>query len=187
MKFPQLRMESQMGRIRIEQTPARIEMRQPRAHQSIEQPKAEMNITRTQGKLTIDQTQAWEERNLMSTPRFVEKHAQESRQAIHEGVARRAEQGSQLVKIEQGGNVIAEQARENGSRKIGNFGIKYVPSPFSVKIHYEPGELNIDIQPRKPNIHVETYKPEISFERGTVNITMEQYPQLEISVVDLYA
>src|SRR5690625_4931669 len=108
MKIPQIRMESQMGRIRIEQTPAKLDIRQPHAKQSIEQPKAEINITTTPGKLTIDQSQAWEERNLMNTLRLTEINAQESIRALQEGVARRAEQGAQLVKIEQGGNVIAE-------------------------------------------------------------------------------
>lgn len=187
MKLPKLHMESVMGRIGIRQIPAKLYIRQPHAKLSIQQPKAEMRITRTPGKLSIDQSQAWEERYLMNTMRLTEINVTEARKALLEGIARRAEQGSQLVKIEQGGNVIAEQARENGSRKLANIGIKYVPSPFSVKIDYVPGELNIDIEPQKPIIEVETYKPEMNFERGTVEITMEQYPHLDIYVVDLYA
>lgn len=187
MKIPKLHMESTMGRIRIEQTPAKIDMRQPRADQSIQQPKAEMNMTKTEGKLTIDQTKAWEDRFLMSTIRLNELHAQAGVQALQEGVARRVDQGNQLVKIEQNVNAIAEQARENGGRKISNIGIKYIPEPFSVKINYEPSELNIAIEPRRPIIDVEINKPEINFHRGAVQIDMEQYPKLDIYVVDLYA
>lgn len=186
MKFPQLHMESKMGRIRIEQTPASVEIKQHKAHQSIEQPKAEMTIRTTKGKMNIDQSQAWEERNLMSTIRMNEIHAQEGLKAVQEGTARRAEQGAQLIKIEQNINVIAEQAIENGHPKMKTLSIKYVPSPFAVKINYEPGELHIDVEPRKPIIDVEINKPEISFTRGTVKIDMEQYPQLDIYVVDLY-
>lgn len=186
MKFPQLQMESQRGRISIEQTPAKIEIRQPKARQSIEQPKAEMSIRTTKGKMHIDQSQAWEERMLMSTIRLNEMHAQEGMQAVKEGTARRAEQGAQLIKIEQDVNVIAEQAIENGHPQMKQLSIKYVPSPFAVKLNYEPGELDINFEPRKPIIDVQINKPEITFERGTVNISMAQYPHLEISVVDLY-
>jgi len=186
MKFPQLQMESQRGRIRIEQTPANIEIRQARATQTIEQPSAEMNIRTTKGKMHIDQSQAWEDRLLMSTIRLNEIHAQEGMQAIKEGTARRAEQGAQLIKIENDVNMIAEQARENGHPQMKQLSIKYVPSPFSVKLDYEPGELEINFQPRKPVIDVQINKPELLFERGSVNISMAQYPHLEISVIDLY-
>lgn len=186
MKFPQLQMESQRGRISIEQTPAKIKIKQLKADQSIEQPNAEMNIRTTRGKMHIDQSQAWEERNLMSTIRLNEIHAQEGMKAINEGTARRAEQGAQLIKIEQDVNVIAEQAVENGHRQMKQLSIKYVPSPSAVKLNYEPGELDIDIQPREPVIDVQINKPEISFESGAVDISMAQYPHLEISIIDLY-
>src|SRR5690625_1524737 len=186
MKFPQLRMESVMGRIRLEQTPSFLEIRQPKATQSIEQPKAELSIRTTKGKMQIDQSQAWEERNLMSTIRLNEIYAQEGLKAVQEGVARRAEQGSQLLKIEQGGNVIAEQAIENGHPRMKTLSIKYVPSPLSVKMNYEPGELHIDVQTSQPTIDVKINKPEINFLRGGVHIEMDQYPELDIYVVDLY-
>lgn len=186
MKVPSIQMESRFGRINIEQTPAKIDIRQTNATQTIEQPKAEMNIKNSKGNMQIDQSQAWEERNLMSTIQLNKRHAQEGLSAIKEGVARRAEQGTQLIKIETGTNGIAEQAVKNGHRQFKQLGIKYVPSPFSVKINYKPGDLNIDIQPRKPIIDVQINKSELSFRRGNVHISMSQYPALQISVIDLY-
>lgn len=186
MKFPQLQMESVRGRISIEQNPAKIEIRQAKATQTIEQPKAEMSIQTTKGKMNIDQSQAWEDRLLMSTIRLNEMHAQEGMRAIQEGTARRAEQGAQLLQIEHDGNVIADQAIENGHPQMKQLSIKYVPSPFSVKLNYEPAKVDIDIQARQPIIDVQINKPELTFERGPVNITMEQYPELHISVIDLY-
>lgn len=187
MKFPQIQMESQRGRISIEQTPAKIEIRQQHATQTIEQPKAKMDIRTTKSKMHIDQSQAWEERQLMSTIRLNEIHAQEGMRAVQEGTARRAEQGAQLLKIEQNVNVIAEQAIENGHPKMKRLSIKYVPSPFAVKLNYEPGTLNIHFEPQKPMIEAQPNKPDITFERGAVDIEMAQFPHLEISVIDLYA
>src|SRR5699024_4247609 len=186
MKFPQLQMESVAGRINIEQNPAKLGIKQAKASLTIEQPKAEMNIQNNKGKMHIDQSQAWEDRLLMSTLRLNEMHAQEARQAIQEGTARRAEQGAQLLNIEEGGNIIAEQAIENGHKHMKQLSIKYVPSVFSVKFNYETAKVDMNARVRQPIIDAEINKPEITFERGPVNVSMAQYPELTISVIDLY-
>lgn len=186
MKFPRLEMQSVRGQIAMEQSKAYIEMKQRPAKQSIQQPKAEMTIKTTPGRLKIDQSQAWEERYLMSTFRLTEIQAQEARRQVQEGIIRRAEQGAQLVRIEDGVNYIVEHAIENGQPKVKELSIKYVPSPFSVKIDYEPGTVDIDVRPQKPIIEAEQQRPEITFHPGEVKITMAQYPELRISVVDLY-
>ena len=186
MLFPQIRMESKMARIGMEQTNSYLEIEQPKADLSIEQPKAEMTIETKKGKLTIDQTQAWEETNLMSTFRLTEKFAEEGKRATLEGTARRAEQGAQLIDIHKNVNVIAEQAFENGGTPRKQLSIKYIPSPFAVKIHYESAEVFIDIKENKPIIDVQVRKPEITFYRGGVRIFMEQYNELKIDFENLF-
>lgn len=188
MKIPQIRMQSEMARIRIEQTPAQLDMKLGSGKLSIEQPSAEMTIKSHKGKLTIDQSQAWEEHNLMSTIRLNENHAKEGRQAIQEGIARRAEQGVELIKIETGVNTIAEQAIQNGHPQMKQLSIKYVPSSYqSIKIHYEPGDVEIHVEQRKPIIDSEMNEPEFTYHRGNVDILMEQYAELQIDYIDLYA
>src|SRR5690625_4737986 len=158
MQFPQIRMESQMARIGIEQKHGQIELRQPKAELSIEQPKAEMSIRTTKGKLTIDQSQAWEEMNLGSTMRMIEKHAAEGKQSAQEGTARRAEQGAELIDIHNGVNMFAEQAVINGHPQMKTLSFKYIPSPFAVKLHYERGEVDINVQENKPIINAQINK-----------------------------
>ena len=187
MQFPQIRMESKMAKIGMEQTNSYLEIEQPKADLSIEQPKAELSIETTKGKLTIDQTQAWEETNLMSTLRLIEKLVEEAKKAALQGTARRAEQGAQLIDIHKNINVIAEQAIENGAKPIAQLSIKYIPSPFAVKINYEPGEVRIDVKENKPIIDVQVRKPEVTFHRGGVRIYMEQYNELKIEVENLFS
>lgn len=175
-----------MARIGIEQTQAKMYMKQRPADLSIEQPKADISITTTKGKLTIDQTQAWEDLQLMNTIRLNEIYAAEGRKAALEGTARRAEQGAELVKIENDVNVFAEQAIQNGHPPMKTLSIKYIPRHFAVKFAYEPAKVDIQLRPNKPNIQVQVNKPEISFERGGVSIYMEQYPELKIDFVDVY-
>lgn len=186
MQVPQIRMESQMARIQMEQHNADIELRQPQADLSIEQPKADVSIQTTKGKLTIDQTQAWEEMNLMSTRRHIEKFAEEGMSATSEGTARRAQQGTELMKIENDSNTIYSQAKANSGEQERLIGFKYVPSVFSVKIDYEPGTTEIDIVANKPNIDVTVNKPELTFNRGGAQISMAQYNELHIDYVNLF-
>lgn len=186
MQFPQIRMESQMARIGIVQNKAFIEQSQPKATLSIEQPKADMSIRQVKGKLSIDQSQAWEEMNLGSTQRLIEKHADESMRAASEGTARRAEQGAELINIHNGADMIAEQAVQNGGQPMKTLSFKYIPSPFAVKLHYERGDVEIDVNENKPIIDAQMNKPELTFHRGGVDISMEQYAQLQIDFDNLY-
>src|SRR5690625_934812 len=152
MHFPQIVMQSEMGRISIEQPKGVQEIEQPKADLSIEQPKATLTIRTVPGKLTIDQTQAWEETNLISAFRQTERFVADALDAVKEGASRRAEQGDQLMRIENGGDPIYEQALENVHDQMKSISLKYMSSPFSVKIHYDPAQLNIDVQTNEPII-----------------------------------
>src|SRR5690625_3380477 len=124
--------------------------------------------------------------NLMSTRRLNEIHAAEGMRAASEGTGRRAEQGAELIKIENNVNVIAEQAVQNQSPKMKTLSLTYIPSPFAVKLHYERGDIQIGVQENKPIIESQINKPEIIAHRGSVNISMEQYAELHIDFDNLY-
>lgn len=185
MHFPQLTMTSQMGKIQINQRPATQEIRQPRAEVSIRQPQAEVTMYTTPAKLTIDQTQAFEDMNLMNILRRTQKNAAEGRQALIEGIGRRAEQGRQLMEIENKGNPISSQAITNSEPPDNGLGITFIPSHFSVKQHYEPSEVHIDVKTNQPEIHANPQSAAITYQAGELEISMLQYPSLQIEVEGL--
>lgn len=187
MKLPQIRLESQFASIGMRQPSGNQEIQQPKAEMTIQQPRANLSIETTKSKLTIDQTKAWEDMNLMSTARRIEVTAQEGRSALLEGMQRRAQQGSELMEIENGGNPIKQQAIINGHDQMKSIGFKYIPSQFSVNFHYQPAEVHIDTQANQPIIDVQVRQPEHHYERGHVEIFMERYQQLDISYVNLFS
>lgn len=186
MQLPQIRLESQLASIGMRQLPGNQEIRQPKAEMSIQQPKAHLSIETTKPKLTIDQTKAWEDMNLMSTARRIEVAAQEGNHALLEGMERRAQQGTELMEIENGGNAIIQQAIVNGHDQMKSIGFKYIPSQFSIKFHYQPGEVYIDAQANQPVIDVQTFNVEHHYERGNVEVFIEKYEQLDIDYVNLF-
>ncbi|MFE1243048.1 DUF6470 family protein [Fictibacillus sp. NPDC058756] len=185
MNFPQLRMESTFGQIGLTSQKPIQEIEQLPAELTITQPKAEMNIERTPGKLTIDQTQAWEDMDLKPILRRIEEFAQNGYQDWLSGMARRSQEGDDLMKIENGGNPIAEHAMMNCESQMYDFNIGFVPSSFSVKINYHPIDLRIDWKTHKPEIDVKINKPRHDYTPGVVRSEMRQWPSLKIEVIGL--
>jgi hypothetical protein len=174
VKIPQIRLESTSGQISIQTRNAVNQIQQPKADLSIEQPKADLTMKTRPSKLTIDQSQARADVDLKSISRRWEEFAQKGYQDFLAGVARRAQQGDELMKIENGGNPIANQAKQNSQKPKKEFGLGFIPSAGSVKIQYEPAKVEIEVQPNKPNINVKVNKPIYEYEPGKVDIHLQR-------------
>ena len=185
MELPQIRLESTYARIGIETRDAVVHMEQSPAELDLQNIPAQMSIQTKPSKLTIDQTLAWEAMNIKSTNRMMEDFANDGRNAALEGVARRAQEGDELMKIENGGNPIAQHAKENAARPEKQFNIGFIPPHFSVKINYEPAVVSIDwklggvINNTKPN------KPVFEYELFAVDIFVKERNTLDIDFVNV--
>lgn len=182
MKFPQIHMTSQMAQIGIQQTFPKQKLRQHKADLTIEQPKADVRIQAPLGTLTIDQTEAFTDANLLSARELIEKKAREGMQKVASGTARRAREGSELMRIENEGKPLIMQAQRNGYKQKKDLTIDFIPSPFSVHIDYEPKDVQIDVNVNRPMIIARPRAPEHEVERGKVDIYMRQYENLHIDV-----
>ncbi|MGM7702916.1 DUF6470 family protein [Pseudalkalibacillus sp. Hm43] len=183
MKIAQIQIQSQPALIGLKTRNAIQEIKQPKAEQTIQQPKAELKINTTKGSLTIDQTQAWNDMDLKSVNVRMRAAAQLGRSGVLEGIARRAQQGDQLMKIEDGGHPIPEQARTNSGDGMKEWNIGWIPSAGSVKIHYQPAEVQIDIKANKPVIETIAKKPEHIYQPGKTEVYLRQENSLKINVV----
>lgn len=181
MNIPQLRIQSTNVKVEISTRQGQLKIEQPSGELEIEQPSADVNITRNPGKLTIDQTQAREDIDLKSVKKRMEEAAKLGKQGLLEGIARRIQEGEELMKIEHGFLAISSIAKRNSEGPKKEFGLGYVPKAGSVKTTYESGNVEIEITPKKPKINYTVNKPNVSFERGEVNITLKQYASLMIN------
>lgn len=185
MQLPQIRIQTQPILLSIQTLKGKQSIEQPHADVQISQPKAEMTIDTKKGKLTIDQSQAWEDMNIYSPARFMEIFAQDGNQGWLEGIARRAQEGDQLMNIENGGDAIAQIAYQNAGPKTLEFNIGWIPSHFSVKMNYEHADVDIQTAARKPEINITPQKLIISYTPGGVNYQIEQYPDVNIDFVNI--
>jgi hypothetical protein len=180
MDIPQIRIQSTPTKIEMSTTKGELSIEQPKGDLQIEQPKANMNITRIPGKLTIDQTQARADVDLKSVRRRIEEAAQLGKQDLLAGIARRAQEGEELMKIENGFGAIASIAKRNSEGPKKEFNIGFIPKAGSVKISYDPGKVEVNATPNMPIIKYAINKPIINFYPGKVNIDLKEYASLKI-------
>jgi hypothetical protein len=185
MNVPQIRLESNFIRLGLNIERPMQELSQPPAVLSIQQPKAILEIDTVPGKLTIDQTKAREDVDLESARRRLEETVQNGYQDWLKGLDRRAREGAELMRIENGGNPIASQAKANSEGPPKQFNIGWVPSHNSVKIAYEPAKVNIHAQPQKPKIEVEIRKPVHHYTPGKVSTEILEKNSLSIDFINL--
>src|SRR5699024_4568419 len=135
MRIPQLKMESTNAMIAIRQTASQLNIRQEQAEVEIRQPKADLQIIIKKAKLSIDQSKAYAEVSLKSGLRLMTDLAARGSNQESSGTARRASQGNKLIDIHNRAYALVALAKENGHPSDKMKGIKYIPSPFSVKVH----------------------------------------------------
>jgi Family of unknown function (DUF6470) len=186
LNLPQIRIESTSARIGLNIQKPKQELEQPRADLRIEQPRPQLEIEREPSKLMIDQTQAWEDMDLKHIFRRIEEFAKQGYEDWLEGLARVSRQGDELMKIENGGNPIADQAKENSESPIYEFNIGWIPSMFSVKVHYEPSKLHFRWNTQKAKIDVTPQKPIHQYVPGKVDVYLEQRNSLKIDFIHLF-
>ncbi|MGD7053005.1 DUF6470 family protein [Sutcliffiella horikoshii] len=180
MLFPQIRLQSTSAQTELHIQKPVQQIEQPRAELSMEQSRAELTMRRTAGRLTIDQTQAREDMDLKSVGRRIEEAAQLGRQDWLAGLARVAQDGNEMMRIENGGGAITRQAKRNSEGPPKEFNIGWIPSHFSVKIDYEPGKVDIDWQNHEPVIDAKINKPVHEYTPGTAQVNLANHPSLEI-------
>ncbi|MBZ5750824.1 DUF6470 family protein [Metabacillus rhizolycopersici] len=180
MNVPQIRLQSISAQLGIHTTKGQQTIEQPKAELSMEQPKAELTIETTPSTLSIDQTEAWADMDLKHISRRVSEAAQQGYQDALAGIARRAEEGEQLKRIEDGGNPLADLAKKHSEKPMYPFNIGFIPSAGSVKIHYEPAKVNIEAKMNKSLINATVHKPIIDYQPGNVEVELERRNELSI-------
>ncbi|RLQ96790.1 DUF6470 family protein [Falsibacillus albus] len=185
MSVPQIRMQSQSAKISIQSTPSAQTIEQPKADMEIHQENAKLTMRTTPSQLTIDQSQAWADMNLKSVLRYISDEAQNGSQACLENIAQTSQEGDELMRIENGRGALIAQAERNSEPPQYDYNIGFIPSNFSVKVHFQPGQVNIDAQSQNVDINTQIHKPFINYRPGNVEIGLRQKANLQVDFVNI--
>ncbi|WP_432354585.1 DUF6470 family protein [Sporosarcina sp. A2] len=180
MTVPQIQVQTTPGKLGLTIDKPVQQIEQPKATMEQQQPAAILEISTTPSQLSIDTTAVREDIDQKSSFRRTEEYAQLGRQAAMDGVGRRASEGQQLLKIENGGNVIADLAKQNGTPPPAPLGIRFIGDRSKIQMSFTPGKANIHATPQKPILNVQVNKPIHTYTPGKVTANMEQYPSIQI-------
>lgn len=180
MNIPKLHIESTKAQIGLNNQKPVQEIQQSKANLDLQQPAAILTINTTKSKLSIDSYEARESMGYKTSMSRTKEIAQRSLQESLEGMARRAQEGHQLMRIENGGNPIAQQAKLTGRQPYSSLNIKFLPQAGSVKVNFQPGQVVINAEPQKVINNTTINKPIHKYTPGKVNVEMLKYPSLKM-------
>ncbi|MGG0644202.1 DUF6470 family protein [Sporosarcina gallistercoris] len=180
MQMPQLQIQTTPGKLGLNTEKPVQQIEQSRATIDQQQPAATLEISTTRPQLSIDTTAVREDIDLKSAFKRTEEYAQLGRQAASDGVGRRAAEGQQLLRIENGGNTIADLAKQNGTPPPAPLGMRFVANRSKIQMSITPGTTTINAMAQKPVFNVQVNKPIHDYIRGKVTGQMEQHPSIQI-------
>lgn len=184
MNFPTINYTITNAELGLRHIRPEARIRQPQADLEITQPQADLQIKVTPSKLNIDQSEAFADMDYKGPLRRTREWVEKALQEYNSNVSRTAQQGDQMMRIENGGGAIPRIAKENGEPPLKEQGLGYLPKDrFRVKIDYQPAELEVKVTPREPIINSRMNKPIIDIPRWQVNHYMKQMPSVEFETV----
>ncbi|WP_282154552.1 DUF6470 family protein [Cytobacillus gottheilii] len=186
MNMPSLQVHQTNASIGINYYQPNMKIQQPKANMHIEQPAATLDIHYRKSELNIDQSEAFADVGQKSAARRTREWAEQAKQMLSAGVARRAREGDQMMQIENGANAFAQISKQKSNPPIKEIGIGFLPkTPFRVKIDYDPGEVDVNFTPHKPRIDVTANKPIIQHESWRAEIYLQQKESFDLEFVNL--
>lgn len=182
LSIAQLQIQTTPGILGLQIIKPVQEIEQRRATLDQQQPAAILEISTTRPQLSVDTTEARAEIDMKSAARRTAEYAQLGRQGVMEGIGRRAQEGQQLLRIENGGNMIADLAKQNATPPPAALGIRFVGNKSSIQMSIQPGTTDIRFTPQKPITDVQVNKPIHQYTPGKVTGAMEQWASIQIDV-----
>ncbi|QOY37013.1 DUF6470 family protein [Anaerobacillus isosaccharinicus] len=187
MQVPHLQISSVRGQIGLQQNRPSMNIQQPNADLSIQQNHSTLKISQTASQLFIDQTEAFADAHLKGPLRSSNEFISKSKAKLAQFIAKTAQQGDQMMRIENGFGAIPRLAEVNSElypeREL-NVG-SMPRSTTQVKFDYRPSEIRIDVASGMPEINVRKNAPRISIPKWQTNAYIQQKNNLSIQVVGL--
>ncbi|MFD1204781.1 DUF6470 family protein [Sporosarcina contaminans] len=182
MNIPQLQIQTTKGILGLLIDKPIQEIEQPKATMNQEQPAAILEMSTTRPQLSIDTSEVRADIDLKGPLRRGDENAQYGRQGAMEGIARRAQEGQQMMQIENGGNAIVDIIRQQTTPAPAPLGIRFVGDRTKIQMSFQQGTLEINATPQRPILDVQINKPIHHYTPGKVSGVMEQYPSIQIDI-----
>lgn len=159
-----LNLQTTQPKMQIERTPAIVEISQP------------------QGVLTIDQYPCRYSIGIKNIADFARDNAALGRRTAMDTIARIAQEGDQLTRIETRSNAIADIAANSTVSDVYDITYAYIALP---DIHYQANPVQFNPKEGKLDFTIHPGILQGDYQPGNVDIQVTQYPSIKITTVDV--
>lgn len=183
--LPYLSIQSQRGKIGAESQSGRFDIQSRQPTINVNSKPSEFRANNGPGELRIDQRRAWDALTGGKSVDFWNRIYSQYKDVARQNLSKIVEEGNRMGDLRIRGNPIPYAALDKFIEGAPDLQVYGAASPTNVDLEYIPNELNMEFIPGERQIDVEVHKTEINFNRGSVNIYMEQYPSLTFEVKNL--
>lgn len=173
--------------VQIQTTPSALSIDADPGQYSIRQPKAEVRLQTKPSKLTVqshpiephvDQRQAFSAYNGGNMIDMNARIYSGIQQNLMQNIAARVEQGNQLATIHKPGNTIADIVGTNWkAQAFPEIRTSASYDNVDIRINTRPPDISFD--PAVSEVNVIVHKPEIDYQRGKLDIHVQQYASIQ--------
>lgn len=178
--------------LEIKTIPIKYEMKVQNASLEYQNSTAEVEISRDKGGMKIKSRpiklhlDTYEARNSVvpTTKTMISQNVQKGQSAAYSATASFAREGQIMLKAKmgEGGEVLNRIFAERTAEPTGEFNLDFLPKA-GPNIEWEAPEFNIEYQMDKLNFDTKIEKGDIQFIPGNIELSILQYPDIEIKYV----
>ena len=184
MQVPQLQISQTHGQIGMNHHRPQIQIQQHDPAFTIKQEHATIQINQQSGQLSIDQREAFASANSKHIYRLIEEWGAKAMNHARQMTAKYAQEGDQMMRIENGGDVIPRIAERNSDLlPTKEFNVVQMPRPFSVKVNYQPGQLSVNATGGMADVQVQKRDPTIQHQPWQTDAYIRQKNNIQFQAV----
>lgn len=179
-----LQIQQTRGQIGIQTSPGQMQIESPKQTLELSVTQAVVIVDSDPAKITIDQSQCFSESGLKGIVDFMADAVSFAKSQMFQSMGRIAEQGNALTDIHLSKTAIGDQGMYNAyDQFIYDYNMETMPKSRPV-INIIEGNLDIQVREGQINNTTKIQKANLSYRHGSVQISMLQYPSINIQAVD---
>lgn len=179
--IPIVQIRQTPGKIGIETTQGSFSIRQPKADLEITTTPAELEIHQAKTELTVDQSRAFAAYTGGSHLEMSKRLYSNIQQVFLQGLSKRVEMGERMREFYKPGNSLGDIMRSRSLDKPPFIEYRGPASSANVDINVSFTPATLDVRLGGVDIQTRVNAPEIEYNKGNVNIYMQQYPSVQFT------
>ncbi|OXS55897.1 hypothetical protein B1A99_21975 [Cohnella sp. CIP 111063] len=178
---PFLSIQSQRGLIGVESELGQFQIRRPKPELEVQSTPTVISATNRPGDLQIDQSLTNDALTGGKAEAFWNRVYSQYKQVAQQNIQHIVEKGNRMGDLTNRDNPIPELALSDFIEGAPDLQIFGFASLANVDFHYMPNDINLQVDVGQVRIQSQVHRPEIHYERGNVNVYMQQYPKVTIT------